>query len=302
MRFLLAIMFLLPGSTFVLKAQDLTGQWTGSSTSSLSEKKHKIILNISAGDSLFGGVLHWYYPETQYFRQFIVSGHFHSRDSTLSIREDSADQKIPGEKQETTVNYSGTPGSGTSNSSTPKQEEGPQGRYLLHYKRNGHKEVLEGHWSGREPVSIRLEKKAPPFIPLPPVTHHPKKDSAREKQWVSLLGRQTPLISSVPVPAGLDSVKIELYDNGEIDGDSVSLYLNDERILAHLELKAQAKTLWIRIDRSLPVNRLVLFAENLGKLPPNTALLEVTVRGKKHTIFLSTDYKRNAMVEFNLQE
>jgi hypothetical protein len=107
---------------------------------------------------------------------------------------------------------------------------------------------------------------------------------------------------AIPVPVKQDSVKIELYDNGEIDGDSVSLYLNDELILSHLKLLAQPKTVWLRLDKSLPVNKLVLFAENLGTLPPNTALMEVTVKGKKYTIFLSTDYKRNAMVEFILQE
>ena len=46
----------------------------------------------------------------------------------------------------------------------------------------------------------------------------------------------------------------------------------------------------------------VLFAENLGTLPPNTALMEVTVHGKTYELFLSTDYKKNASVEFALQE
>lgn len=107
---------------------------------------------------------------------------------------------------------------------------------------------------------------------------------------------------AVPVPVIQDSVKIELYDNGEIDGDSVSLFLNDELILSHLMLLAQPKTVWLHLDKSLPVNKLVLFAENLGTLPPNTALMLVTVKGKRYSIFLSTDYKKNAMVEFILQE
>jgi len=46
----------------------------------------------------------------------------------------------------------------------------------------------------------------------------------------------------------------------------------------------------------------VLFAENLGTLPPNTALMEVTVHGKTYELFLSTDYKKNASIEFALQE
>lgn len=259
MRFL-AVFFLLTVAEFAAKAQDLTGQWTGTSTNSLSNDKQKIVLNIAAGDSVFAGVLHAYYPETQFFRNFIIRGQFHHKDSTVSIRED-----------------------------TP---------YILYYKRIGHREVLEGHGA----FNIRLEKKANPFIPLPPVAIHKKKDSAQSRQLIAMEARQTPLIMAIPIPVTLDSVKIELFDNGEIDGDSVSLFLNDELILSHLELKAESKIVWLRLDKTLPANKLVLFAENLGRLPPNTAVMQVTVKGKRYTIFLSTDYKRNAMVEFILQE
>ena len=108
-------------------------------------------------------------------------------------------------------------------------------------------------------------------------------------------------MATIPV-SQQDSVKVQLYDNGEIDGDSVSLYLNGELILAHQKLLAEPKTLWIPIDKNLPVNKLVLFAENLGRLPPNTALMEITIKGKIYNVFLSTDYTHNAMVEFTLPE
>lgn len=160
--FVLVLLFLLPGAEFAAKAQDLTGQWTGASTNSLSEKKQKIVLNIASGDSIFAGVLHWYYPEIQYFRNFIVRGQFHSKDSTVSIREDSLGDREP-------------------------EEEAGKGPYILYYKRSGHKEVLEGHWSvpaglrtgnvaePGETLTIRLEKKAPAFIPLPPLPPHKKR-------------------------------------------------------------------------------------------------------------------------------
>jgi hypothetical protein len=128
-----------------------------------------------------------------------------------------------------------------------------------------------------------------------------KKDSAQSKQYQELQGRQSVVAANIP-SRGVDSVTIALYDNGEIDGDSVSLYLNGGLLLQHLRLTAEPKILSIAIDKSLPVNKLILFAENLGRLPPNTALMEVTVRGKTYDLFLSTDYKRNASVEFTLQE
>jgi hypothetical protein len=303
MRSLLAILLLLSAGEYGLRAQDLTGQWTGSATDNLSEKKQKLVLTITEADSAIGGVLHWYFPDNQYISHLIVSGRFYRKDSVLTIREDSAvDQETTG----TTDN-----GGMTGRTAREPAQNPANGFYTLYYRRTAaHKDVLEGHW--RNPrshhgdkdgnLTIRLEKKAPPFIPVPVVNPtHKKKDSAQIKQYHDLQDRQSVVAATIPM-RGADSATITLYDNGEIDGDSVSLYLNGELLLQHLRLTAQPKVLTISIDKSLPVNKLVLFAENLGRLPPNTALMEVSVRGKTYDLFLSTDYKRNASVEFTLQE
>jgi len=274
-----------------LQAQDLTGQWTGTATDSKSEYQQKLVLSITEGDSSIGGVLHWYSPEYQYIRHIVISGRFYGKDSILTIREDSS------------INNAVEGGDPFRNSTT---KAGPSpGFYILFYRRSaGRRDILEGKWgftnqqtgrSGR--LEIRLEKKAPPFIPimLPP---HPKKDSSQSKQ---LLDRETKVAATIPA-RGTDTIRVALYDNGEIDGDSVSLFINGQLLVQHVRLTADAKVLLIPIDKSLSVNRLVLFAENLGKLPPNTALMEVTIHGKTYNLFLSTDYRKNASVEFNLQE
>ena len=74
MRSLLAILMLLLLSAGgkELRAQDLTGQWTGIATDNLSGKKQKLILTITQNDSSFGGVLHWYFPESQYIHHLCV--------------------------------------------------------------------------------------------------------------------------------------------------------------------------------------------------------------------------------------
>ncbi len=296
MRFVLVILFWI-GLGSPLKAQDLRGQWTGGSTNNLSDKKEKLVLNIASGDSLFGGVLHWYYPETQTIQHFFISGLYHAKDSLLFLLENGATTSQAGYPVRTSDEQAG---SGDSASSLGR------GIFVLHYKRVAHKEVLEGRWrdpdaSGQEAgggMTIRLEKKGPPFIPLPLIAHK-KKDSTQQKQYTELLGRASPLVATIPVRKQ-DSVRIDLYDNGEIDGDSVSLYLNDQLIVTHLKLQEQPRTVWLVIDKSRPVNKLILFAENLGRLPPNTALMEVTLDGKLFNVFLSTDYTRNAMVEFVL--
>lgn len=289
MRSLLAILLLLSsGIGWDLRAQDLTGQWTGTATDSRSDRKQKLVLAITEGDSSIGGVLHWYSPETQSIRHIIVSGRFYGKDSILTIREDSS------------INNAIAGGD------TGVVTRGPKtGFYILFYRRSaGKRDILNGRWGFTDPktglsgdLEIRLEKKAPPFIPLiiPP---HLKKDSA---QLHLLKERETRVAANIPV-RGIDTVRIDLYDNGEIDGDSVSLFLNDVPLVQHVKLTAEAKELLVPIDKSLPVNRLVLMAENLGKLPPNTALMVVTVHGKTYNLFLSTDFRKNASIEFALQE
>ena len=299
MRSLLAMLLLLlsAGAGRGLRAQDLTGQWTGTATDSKSDRKQNLVLSITEGDSSFGGVLHWYSPESQYIRHIIVSGRFYGKDSILTIKEDS------------TINSAVEGGDPFRNTGLSSAEKVPaSGFYILFYRRTaGRRDLLKGHWGFTNPqtgksgdLEIWLEKKAPPFIPLV-VPSHPKKDSTSAKQLQGLHDRQSTVAASIPV-RGIDTVRIELYDNGEIDGDSVSLFVNDQLLVQHVKLTAQAKVLLVPIDKSLPVNRLVLVAENLGKLPPNTALMEVTVHGKTYNLFLSTDYKKNASVEFTLQE
>lgn len=281
MRSLLAILLvLLTGFGWEAKGQDLTGQWTGTAVDKASEQDHKLVLSITEGDSAFAGVLHWYTPETRTIRHIVVSGRFYGRDSTVSVREDSG------------VAKGGPPG----------------GFYILFYRRTaGRRDILEGHWhagdafTGQYDLTIRLEKKAPPFIPLPVVKPVHKSDTADTKRYPILQGRQSVVAARIPV-SGTDTARIELYDNGEIDGDSVSLFLNNALLVQHVRLAAQAKVLLVPIDKSLSLNTLLLVAENLGRLPPNTALMVVTIHGKTYNLFLSTDYKTNASIQFNLQE
>ncbi|MDP4147821.1 MAG: hypothetical protein Q8943_00285 [Bacteroidota bacterium] len=308
MRLELVLLFLLAGGGSASKAQSLKGQWTGGPAGNLTDNKEKAVMNIASEDSLFGGVLHWYDPETQTVRHYLIGGLYHARDSILMIFQEGATINRAGYPSPFSDEARGNvPAAATTGASNPYDTPAGKGIFIFHYKRVGHNEVLDGQWWKADPggnlsqsVAIRLEKKAPPFIPVAPLPRK-KMDTVQQHQYTALLGRETPVVATIPVRI-MDSVRVDLYDNGEIDGDSVSLYLNNDLILAHLKLQATPKTIWITIDRNLPVNKLVLFAENLGRMPPNTALMEVTIKGKLYNVFLSTDYHHNAMVAFPLTD
>lgn len=94
-----------------------------------------------------------------------------------------------------------------------------------------------------------------------------------------------------------DSLVLALYDNGEIDGDVVSVLLNGEVIIARQELKAAAfkKTIYLRPEDG-DTFELVLYAENLGKYPPNTGLLIIYDGDTPHYLRFSADLQTNAAV------
>lgn len=94
-----------------------------------------------------------------------------------------------------------------------------------------------------------------------------------------------------------DSLVLALYDNGEIDGDTVSVILNDELIIEKQGLKSAAfkKTIYLAPDETDSV-LLVLYAENLGRYPPNTGLLIINDGDESYYVRFNADYSKNAAI------
>jgi len=98
------------------------------------------------------------------------------------------------------------------------------------------------------------------------------------------------------------SIRLEIYDNGEIDGDMISLYLNDKLVLPKVTLTHKAVRLTIDLDPSLPFNELSMFAENLGTKPPNTAALIVYDGKTRYETLLSSDLSKSATLKLKKKE
>ena len=94
-----------------------------------------------------------------------------------------------------------------------------------------------------------------------------------------------------------DSVRLSFYDNGEIDGDSISIFVNKRMVLTHQELAAKAMNLYLRLDSTLLDTEVSMFAENLGKFPPNTALMVVTDGVHRYEVFMSSSLTENSTIQ-----
>jgi hypothetical protein len=107
-------------------------------------------------------------------------------------------------------------------------------------------------------------------------------------------------IVSKQIEVGSDSLRLSFYDNAEVDGDSISVFLNGNLVVAHQELNERAFNVYIQLDSTREVNEVSMFAENLGKYPPNTALMVLTDGDKRYETFLSSDFKGNATIRIKL--
>ena len=110
---------------------------------------------------------------------------------------------------------------------------------------------------------------------------------------LSLL-REKLLVREIEVSGG--PLRLELYDNGSIDYDSVSVYFNNRLLIPKTKLDHKAIRKTIVPDSTLPFNELSMFAENLGMIPPNTAALIIYDGTKRHELILTSDLNRTATI------
>jgi hypothetical protein len=94
------------------------------------------------------------------------------------------------------------------------------------------------------------------------------------------------------------TVRVDLYDNGEIDGDSVSLFYNGQLLLSNKRLTTRSLSINLQIDDNRSINELVMYAENLGTIPPNTALMVVTDGNKRYEVRITSDLQKNGTINF----
>jgi hypothetical protein len=148
----------------------------------------------------------------------------------------------------------------------------------------------------KEPVTIKEEPaRKEPEIKIKPVPEIKPKQAAAE-----IKGRIIETIQSVNYSS--DSLVISLYDNGEVDGDTVSVLMNGNVIMPMVGLSTNPvrKTIYTKdITDSIQI---VMYAENLGNLPPNTGLLIVYDGKQRYEIRFSGDLKKNAAIVFKKKE
>lgn len=154
-----------------------------------------------------------------------------------------------------------------------------------------------------EPKPAEVINTPPPVKPVPKPEPAPQKPAPVVKAPETIrqptieekfTSRQKVFIKEIPV-AG-DSVELRFYDNAEIDGDSISIFLNDKLLFQHIRLTGNAYIIKIAVSELKETNELTMVAENLGAIPPNTSYMVAMVNGQKYDAYLASTEGSSAVI------
>ena len=207
-------------------------------------------------------------------------------------------------KQKEADNFTDTKKTITSKSDTPnnipvngnKTEPG-KNKNTLQPQPSREKMTTVGPIQSKDPSTVKnVEKQKPANLPVASPSQNLIRDSIKtpENLPLTVTARTNEAIQDIYFKN--DSLVLALYDNGIIDGDTVSVFLNGAPVISKQMLKAVAIKKTVYISAATDSVQLILFAENLGTIPPNTGLLIIHDGDNSYQVHFSADLQRNASI------
>ena len=151
------------------------------------------------------------------------------------------------------------------------------------------------------PVKTTAKTKDIRAVPLAPEIVPEKKVhdiKMKEPAFIPLVlkNRENEVVQTINVKS--NDITISIYDNGTIDHDTVSVYLDKKLVVSHQMLTTTAITLKLKMDEDTDYHELVMVADNLGDIPPNTSLMVVKAGDKQYEVRITSTEQKNAVVIF----
>jgi hypothetical protein len=310
-------------------AQQVTGVWKGK-----INKKNAEVKIIQNGDSLTG--TSYYYESASNYRRYTIKGYFDQNDNSVvwwddQLIEDKSSSGAAGKTPILAVADFNCPGGRemylngrASPKENPNQTKGlvDLTKTVAPYFPDEWDFVVDNYTIGandpdiidsvfliaftqikwpvqkpdireEEPETLSPIKPGMAVIPMPgrktidpeikPLTIE-EKFTSREK------------VVALEIPVEGDSVELRFYDNAEIDGDSISLFLNNQMLFTHIRLTDKAYTVKLSVNDLRESNELTMVAENLGSIPPNTSFMVAIVGDKRYEAKLASTENSSAMI------
>ncbi|HUR11511.1 MAG TPA: hypothetical protein VM012_09090 [Flavitalea sp.] len=280
MRFCFLVLFTM--ATATLTAQNLTGIWRGTRTQSPGGcfPEYSLELQITySGNNILGRAFNFYDKER--YTKIIFSGRYNPQTKRMVIIESAVlTYNIP-------------------NSCIPCIKT-----YDLTWTKSTTEEALNGEWKGHEmgnsnvcpPGKIHLTKQTQSVFPVEVIQNDTLSSLQRN---MKIMAREKEVVQNIIIDT--NQIKIELYDNAEIDDDTVSVFLNNTLLLHKKRLTDKALVLHFTAFPNTDYE-IMMYAENLGRIPPNTSLMIITAGKKRYEMRISSNEQKNAVVRFRFQQ
>lgn len=186
-------------------------------------------------------------------------------------------------------------------------------QFVLAYRTEGKFEYLEGTWTG-----VGKDNSESPCFPgrviLSRTMEGINKFLEDHKDSVIVV---EPIVTASNVPAVLDfspdflntepkkiteiivtnpDLQIQIVDYMRVDNDTVSVYLNRNLLAGNIRIAKRPALLNFRLDTRIEFHEILLFAENLGQIPPNTSEMILVDGEKRHRVMIVSDKEKTAAV------
>jgi hypothetical protein len=279
-----------------VRSQDITGTWVGSS----GQEYVKLVV-IHKGDSVYG----YTYDEGPGFCKATFEGKF-----------DPGASQLKGQGMEMLRN-SGTHGLAV---------------YKLNYLKEGNDEFLRGPVAMKDKMARILSFGINDFVQLKKFRQEVDTIAYMHKQLERLNAipemKDSAILPSLtdiaiitkplPAPPSIlkenidlqmrgsklvqtiftdeDSLKMFVYDNGTVDDDTVTIIVDGNVLINRYRISGKAKEINLPLFKSGNQHSILLYANNLGSIPPNTALIIIMAGKKRYELRASYDLQTNAEI------
>lgn len=262
---LLVLMLL---SSVLTHAQDINGIWRGKLVMEPGGcfPVYNIELQLTVTGTRISGVS-YHYSDTSNFVKETFDGSYRSDSNTISISE-----------------------IGVTTFRIPPDCIPCIKKYSLSFHKGGNEEQLRGSWSGK---TMDNKSNCPPGTIV--LTRYTK-SAFKPNLPRSYMERKAELVREIKVDTG--TIRLDFYDNGMVDGDTISVYVNDMPVVSNKGISAKPVSTSVRVDLTRTIQEVVMVGENMGSIPPNTALMIINAGEKRYQLYLTSDDKKNALVRF----
>jgi hypothetical protein len=288
--------------TTVANAQDVAGYWYGNANveNGSSANNYLVELILQQKSTRVEGVINYYFKNT--FRSFKLNGNFNAGNRVLNIYNvpvtyfaSSSTMEVDCVMDVTATLRAAKTGSNLNGKFVGKAEYRNTCPAIifdlqLNKEAKNQDSILKALRQYKETYQVWRPSAVDTLVSATiinrPVINYVVSNQYKERENV--------ITEEITVES--DSLSIDFYDNGEVDGDSISIFYNKNLVAFNRLLSAKAIHFDIALDSTKEVNEINMFADNLGSIPPNTALMIIYDGKKRYEVRMMSNLQKNASV------